>query len=196
MARLQFRALSSAKLQGGKRKRAKRVTRELVSPLHFSRRPGQENKPSPRGPAVSVTHNASQPRQYPIFWQVTRFNQKSGTVNGCWLPHCRALSILISRVWLRFWIDENKKGEGNEKLMKKQRGKIRETMNGTEKRKRKNPRRDLEAVAIRHSQCLGGEKVVNFDPLFLVGKQQSALDKWTGKFMPLLYAVTFTNCGK
>lgn len=39
-------------------------------------------------------------------------------------------------------------------------------MNGTEKRKRKNPRRDLEAVAIRHSQCLGGEKVVNFDPFF------------------------------
>lgn len=60
-------------------------------------------------------------------------------------------------------------------------------MNGM-KRKRKNPGEDLEAMAIRHSQCLEEKKSGEFRPLFLVGKQQSALDKWTGKFIPLLCA--------
>lgn len=39
-------------------------------------------------------------------------------------------------------------------------------MNGM-KRKRKNPGEDLEAMAIRHSQCLEEKKSGEFRPLFL-----------------------------
>lgn len=70
-------ALSSARPreEAGMEERA--ATRELVSPLHFSRRPGRENKRTRCYADRGVSHNASRARQCPPFWQVTRSNQQS-----------------------------------------------------------------------------------------------------------------------
>lgn len=140
---------------------AKRVTRELVSPLHFSRRPGQENKPSPRGPAEC--HSQCVPAStIPDILASHPFQSKERNGERCWLPHCRALSILISRVWLRSWIDENKEGEGNDEKKEGKFGRRWTEWRGNGRIRGKILKRWLFVIR----SVLRRKSRVNFDPFF------------------------------
>lgn len=157
----------------------------MVSPLHFSRRPGQENKPSPRGPAEC--HSQCVPAStIPDILASHPFQSKERSGERCWLPHCRA-SILVSRIWLRLGSMKMKRGrsEREDDVKKKNRMRRWWQWRGTEEETGEILKRWLFVIR----SVLGEEKKSGeFRPLFLVGKQQSGLDKWTRKFMPLLCA--------
>lgn len=145
----------------------------------------------------SVTHNASQPRQYPIFWQVTRFNQKSGTANVAALS--RIVDPDIARLTAS-WIDENKEGEGNEKIMKKKKKGENsgddERNDEEQERKRKNPGEMLKRWLFVIPSVSRRKSRANSTP-FSRRKTTICAGQMDGEiYAPFVRVVTFTNCGK